>query len=317
MKKLFVTALSVLMLAGCAPAEPTTVRLATHDSFVITDDLKKQFENESGMTLEIIRMGDTGSLTNQLVLTKNAPIADAVFGIDNTFMSVAKENELFQFEPTAIDYSDVCLNYDIRFLSDRSIDPPSSWRDLINPIYKGLVVLTDPNFSSPGLAFLATTVAGLGTGEELRDYWNSLEANQVQIAGSWEDAYFTHFSRYGGSYPIVLSYASSPAAEVGEDDKAATAAVLSECFRQTEYAGVLSGAENSQGAEALVAFFLSQNFQSSVAENMYVYPVLDSATIPQSWREIAKPASSTIGEELDFDQDRDLWIEIWQSTQSD
>lgn len=317
MKKLFVTALSVLMLTGCVSAEPTSVRLATHDSFVITDELKEQFETESGFTLEIIRLGDTGSVTNQMVLTKNAPIADSVFGIDNTFMAVAKTNGLFVTEPVAIDYSDVCLNYDIAFLESLSIEPPTSWRDLTKPQYKGLTVLTDPNLSSPGLAFLATTVAGLGTGEELQNYWEDLVSNEVLMAGSWEDAYFTHFSRYGGNYPIVLSYASSPAAEISEDGSPGTAAVLSECFRQTEYAGVLSGAENVAGAEALVDFLLSQDFQSSVAENMYVYPVLDTAVIPESWSEIARPATSTIGEELDFGKDRDLWLEIWQSTQSD
>jgi thiamine transport system substrate-binding protein len=317
MKKLFVTTLSVLMLTGCVSAEPTSVRLATHDSFVITDELKEQFEKESGFTLEIIRMGDTGSLTNQLVLTKNAPIADAVFGIDNTFMSVAIDNKVFEGEPIAIDYSDVCLNYDIAFLESLSIAPPTSWRDLTRPSYKGLTVLTDPNLSSPGLAFLATTVAGLGTGGALKEYWDALRSNEVLIAGSWEDAYFTHFSKYGGKYPIVLSYASSPAAEVGEDGKPATKAMLSECFRQTEFAAVLLGAQNTKGAEALVDFLQSQEFQSSVAENMYVYPVLETATIPESWSEFAKPALSTIGEELDFDKDRDLWLDVWQSTQSD
>ena len=184
-KKIALLATAVLALTGCAQT-PDTVRLAAHDSFAISDELIQSFEEQSGFELEIIRLGDTGSLTNQLSLTKNAPIADVVFGIDNTFQSLAMENGIAQGEWVAIDYSDVCFNYDIAFFEEAGISPPASWRELTKPEYESLIVVTNPRLSSPGLAFLATTFAGFETNAEVFEYWRGLRDNKVKIAGSWE-----------------------------------------------------------------------------------------------------------------------------------
>ena len=186
-KKIALLATAVMALSGCAQT-PDTVRLAAHDSFAISDELIQGFEEQSGFELEIVRLGDTGSLTNQLSLTKNAPIADVVFGIDNTFQSLAIENGIAQGDWVAIDYSDVCFNYDISYFEQANLMPPSSWRDLIDPKYEGLTVVTNPRLSSPGLAFLATTFAGFETNAEVFAYWRGLRDNRVKIAGSWEDA---------------------------------------------------------------------------------------------------------------------------------
>ena len=311
MKKLAITIAALLALTGCTSSEPTLVRLAAHDSFVISDELIEQFETETGYELEILRLGDTGSLTNQLILTKNAPVADAVFGIDNTFQGKAVTQGVISGELSAIDYSDVCFNYDIAWFEENDVTPPASWRDLGSPDYKNLVVVTNPKFSSPGLAFLATTFAGFSSNAEVFAYWRSIRDNGVKVAGSWEDAYFSDFTRYGGNRPIVLSYASSPAAEVNEDGSAGTMALLTECFRQTEFAGVLAGSANTKGARALVEFFLSDDFQRSVPEAMYVYPAVAGTQVPESWAAFALPATSTIGDDLDFDANREDWIRDW------
>jgi thiamine transport system substrate-binding protein len=313
MKKTALFFVALVALTGCQASENTLVRLAAHDSFVISEDLIDQFEAETGYQLEIVRLGDTGSLTNQLVLTKNAPVADAFFGIDNTFLGRAESEGIITGDSVAIDYSDVCFNYDIAWFAKENITPPSSWRDLTSEEYRGLVVIINPNFSSPGLAFLATTHAGFSTEGEVEAYWRALQANEVKISGSWEDAYFSDFTRYGGSRPIVLSYASSPSAEVGDDGTAATRALLSECFRQTEFAGVLARSANEQGAKALVDFFLSPEFQASVPEAMYVYPAVPGIDIPESWATYAKPATSTIGEDLNINANRDTWLSTWSA----
>ena len=309
MKKIALLIAASLALVGCTQS-PDTVRLAAHDSFVISDELIESFEAQSGFKLEIIRLGDTGSLTNQLALTKNAPIADAVFGIDNTFKPLADEAGLAAEAWTAIDYSDVCFNYDIDYFEQAGIKPPGSWRDLTRPEYEGLTVVTNPRLSSPGLAFLATTFAGFESDAEVFEYWRNLRDNRVKIAGSWEDAYFVDFTRYGGERPIVLSYASSPSAEVVDGD-AKTAALLSECFRQTEFATVLANARNPEGATELVAFLTSSEFQASVPEAMYVYPIDPSVAVPMEWSKFARPATSVIGEELDFAANRERWLKDW------
>jgi thiamine transport system substrate-binding protein len=305
-----------LLLAGCAPADQaaTKVTLVAHDSFAISDESIAEFEETSGFELEIIRAGDAGSLTNRLVLTKDSPIADVVFGIDNTFRGVADENGIIKDGLVPVDYADVCFNYDRLWFEKRGITPPTSWRDLTKPAYNSLTVVTNPLSSSPGLAFLASTVAAFGE-QSFDQYWKELRDNGVMVAAGWEEAYFTYFSGSSGNgdYPIVLSYSSSPAAEIREDGKSQTAALLDECFRQTEFVGTLAGAKNPEGAKALVEFLLSGSFQNTMPGLMYVYPVNENASIPAEWAEFGPAASSTIGEDLSITTHRERWQTKWSA----
>ena len=309
MKKTIALA-TLALLTGCSAAPIETVRLATHDSFAMSDALIAEFEQTTGYQLEIIRLGDTGTLTNQLALTKNAPIADAFYGIDNTFRSLAEKEGIAAGDFVEINYSDVCFNYDIAWFEQNNLTPPANWRELTKPEYKALTVVTNPRFSSPGLAFLATTFAGFETDMQTFEYWRNLRDNQVKVASSWEDAYFSDFTRYGGNRPIVLSYASSPAAEV-VDGVAGSAALLDECFRQVEYASTLRGAANTAGAAALIEFLVSESFQASLPEAMYVYPSVEAVAVPEAWAKFALPARSTLGDAQKLSQNREKWLKDW------
>jgi thiamine transport system substrate-binding protein len=261
MKKFAPLALTTaIILAGCAPAnKEEVVTLVAHDSFAISDQSIAEFEDQSGYKLEIMRAGDTGSVTHRLVLTKDSPIGDVVFGIDNTFRGVADENGLIEGSLQEVTYSDICFNYDRLWFEANNLTPPSSWRDLVLLQYEGLTVVSNPLTSSPGLAFLASTVSAFGE-DGFENFWQGLKDNQVKVAAGWEEAYFTEFSGSSGTgqYPIVLSYSSSPAAEIRDDGKSQTVALLDDCFRQVEYVGVLAGTKNSDGAKALVDFLLSE-----------------------------------------------------------
>jgi thiamine transport system substrate-binding protein len=311
MKKLVIAAFTALLLTGCAPAaieKIEVVRLATHESFYISDEQIAEFEKTTGYQLEVIALGDTGSLTNKLVLTKNAPIADVVYGIDNTFASVALENGTVD-GLKQINYGDVCFNYDIGWFEQNNIQPPSSWRDLGRSEYKDLAVISNPNLSSPGMAFLITTQAGFETEAEVFAYWRSLRDNGLKVASSWTDAYFTDFTRYGGTRPIVLSYASSPAAEI-KDGKPQTKSLSTECFRQYEYAGLIKGGLNKEGGQAVIEFLLSEGFQEALPWNMFVYPNSD-VELPNEFQQFAAPAKSVIGDDLDFAANRERWLTDW------
>lgn len=283
-----------------------TVTVLTHDSFAVPDELVAAFEAETGIALEFVTAGDGGALTNQLILTKEAPLADVVYGIDNTFASrVASEGVLEPYVSTeaaatsavatsspaaegltAIDFSDVCLNVDLTYFESRGIAVPQTFEDLLDPAYRDLVVVTNPATSSPGLAFLLATVDAYG--DEWPAYWQGLKDNGLRVASSWSDAYFVDFSapNYGGDRPIVLSYASSPPSEV-IDGEPTTAALLQTCFRQVEYAGVIAGTDNPAGSRAVIDWMLTDDFQEALPASMYVYPISDTATIPDDWRALA------------------------------
>ncbi|MGN6251529.1 MAG: thiamine ABC transporter substrate-binding protein [Marmoricola sp.] len=307
-------ALAVPALAACgseasAGAASKTVVVATHDSWALPKSLLKQFTKQTGYTLKIEQQGDAGELTNKLVLTKDSPIADATYGIDNTFGSRAADaGVLAPYTPpnlpssakqyrlpgsaadelTPVDYGDVCVNVDDAWFAQRHLAEPTSFDDLTKPAYKDLFVTEAPTTSSPGLAFLAATIAAKGS--RWQDYWKALVANGTKIDSGWDQAYEGDFTAGGGkgSRPIVLSYSSSPPFTIPQGaSKPTTSALLDTCFRQVEYAGVVAGASNTEGARAFVRFMLSKPVQAALPDNMYVYPVDSSVQLPPEWAKFA------------------------------
>ncbi len=312
MKRLIAICLAVLALSSCSP-QIQTVTVVAHDSFAISDELIAEFEKDSGYKLSVVRAGDVGAMTSKLVLTKDSPIADVVYGIDNTFSPVATKNEIIDGELKSIDYADVCFNVDLNYFKENNLAIPAHWKELTEPKYKNLTVVSNPNTSSPGLAFLAATYAYLNNPQDIPEpvwWWLALRDNGVKVAASWEDAYYTDFSGSSGKgkYPIVLSYSSSPAYEVDGQGNPKTQALLKDCFRQTEYAGVLANAKNPDGANAFIAFMLGNSFQSALPESMYVYPIDKSVKLPEAWEKNAKPATSIVGDKLDISANREKWL---------
>ena len=314
-----VVALSILAvscgsLSSCSVASPKAVAIASHDSFIIPDELINKFKKDTGFYLQGgAKLGDAGSLTNKLVLTKNTPVADLVFGIDNTFAGVATSNGIIDGELVPIDYADVCFNYDKRWFAAKGITPPTSWRQLTQPSYRGLTVVENPATSSTGLGFLFSTIAALGE-NGWPAWWAKLKANKVKVSAGWEDAYYIDFSGSSGKgkYPIVLSYSSSPADELDNDGSSRTASINSECFRQTEYAGVLKNAKNPEGAKAFLKFMLTKDFQAALPAANYVYPIDPTVKLPTNWSKFAQPADSFVDvSKLDFDANRRAWQKKW------
>jgi thiamine transport system substrate-binding protein len=311
-----------------------TVVLVTHDSFNVSRQVLRAFEQSSGLDVRIRRPGDAGTLVNQLVLTKDAPLGDVVFGIDNTFASRALGEEvLAPYESPAlpegaeelmvddtsrlspVDFGDVCINADLRWFAEHDLRVPQTLQDLADPAYDDLLVVSDPATSSPGLAFLMSTVVAFGEHGWL-DYWEQLRANGVKVANGWSDAYYVDFSGSDGEgpRPLVLSYASSPPSEV-EGGRATTRALLDTCFRQVEYAGVLEGAANPEGAREVVDFLLSPQFQSDLPGQMYVYPADPGAELPPEWERFAPvPENPFVLEAPQIDANRSRWVQEWTDT---
>lgn len=318
---------------GETPA-PTTVRVVTHDSFAVSEDLIEAFEADTGFTLELSAPGDAGSLVNQLILTKDSPLGDVAYGVDNTFASRAIGEDVFAgytseaLPPAAEDYlvdggdaltpidlGDVCLNVDTEWFADSDVPAPESLTDLTDPAYQDLLVVTHPANSSPGLAFLVATIGEFG--QDWVQYWSDLTDNGLLVVDSWSSAYSEEFSGSVGEgpRPIALSYSTSPAFEVGEDGQAPTEALLTSCFRQVEYAGVLAGAENPAGAQAFIDFLLSDEVQADIPGQMYMYPVNPDIDLPAEWVQWAPLADEPIEvDPLEIDANREEWIQTWAET---
>lgn len=319
------------------PAEPTVIRLMSHDSFNVSEEIIAAFEAENNATVELLPSGDAGAALNQAILSKNNPLADVFFGVDNTFMSRALNEEIFEpyespllaevpdeleLDPEhrllPVDFGDVCLNYDKAWFAEQELTPPANLEDLADPAYAGLTVVENPATSSPGLAFLLATIGHFGEDNYL-EYWQSLRENDVLVVDGWEDAYWGQFSAASdGERPLVVSYASSPPVEVlfaeEELDDAPTAAVTGDgsCFRQIEFIGILAGTEQRALAEKLIDFMLSQPFQEDIPLQMFVYPANETAALPDIFVEYSTvPANPASIEPMAIDANREQWIEAW------
>lgn len=324
-------------------AQSKTVTLVSHDSWAVSKSVLAGFEKESGYKVRVLKDGDAGQAVNKAILTKDNPQGDVFFGVDNTLLSRALDNGLFQpyeakgldqvdarfqldadkHRVTPVDFGDICVNYDKAYFAEHGLTPPSSFDDLVKPAYKDLLVTENASTSSPGLGFLLGTAAEYGDGG-WEGYWKKLKANGVKVVDGWEQAYNEEFSGSAGGKkakadrPLVVSYASSPPAEVIYGDPkpstAPTGVASGTCFRQIEFAGLLSNAGNSKGGKALIDFLVGKKFQQDMPLNMFVYPVVKGAAVPAEFTrfgpaakdpETMAPAKIAAG--------RDQWVKSWTS----
>ncbi len=332
-------------LAATNDAEPRVLRMMTHDSFEISEETLSTFEEAHDVEIRILKSGDAGVMLNQAILSKENPLADVIYGIDNTLLSRALEEDILwayqsplleeipdhleideEHRALPVDYGDVCFNYDRTWFAERELDPPASLEDLVDPAYESLTVVENPATSSPGLAMMLATIGHFGeTGDYTwLDYWTELRANDVLVVDGWEDAYWAEFT-YGsggeGSRPIVASYASSPPVEVlfAEEsfEEAPTAAMISNesCFRQIEFVGILAGTGQRDLAKAWIDYMLDETFQEDIPLSMFVFPANETAMLPDVFEEFAaipdRPV--TVDSEAIEDQ-RAEWLDTWTNT---
>ena len=334
---LIVALVSLIMVAYAGPAAGAEVTLMTHDSFRVSKSVVAAFEKTHQAKIRFLKAGDAGAALNQALLAKDAPLADVFFGVDNTLMSRALKAGLFQ--PYAspmlkdiadglklddrqrllpVDYGDVCLNYDRKWFAQKKLAPPLSLDDLVKPEYAGLLVVENPALSSPGLAFLLTTVSTYGKDGYIA-YWKKLKANKVLLADGWENAFYGHFTAASdGDRPIVVSYASSPPAMVHFSEKPLSespiAAVTAPgtAFRQIEFVGILSGAGQRALAEKLVDFMLGRPFQEDLPLQNFVFPANKTAVLPDVFVKHARVAQQPANiSPAEITANREAWIEAW------
>jgi thiamine transport system substrate-binding protein len=334
----FLAVLVAIVAAGCAPKGPVTLNVMTHDSFAASTSVVAAFEKANNVKVVFLKSGDAGAALNKAILTKDAPLADVFYGVDNTFLSRALDSGIYvpyaspvlaqipaqfkldtQNRALPVDYSDVCITYDKAYFASHNLPVPVTLEDLAKPEYKNMLVMENPATSSPGLALLMATIQHFGTNGYL-DYWKSLRANGVVVVDGWETAYYTNFSGSSGHgpQPLVVSYATDPAAEVVNattpltDSPVGSMLGAGTCFRQIEFVGILKGTRQLGLARKFVDFMLGQQFQEDMPLQMYVYPVNPAAKLPDVFAKYNQvPAQPAVLDPALIASSRDRWIQDW------
>lgn len=326
--------------AGSTPVADIT--MVVYDSFPTSDtslnDALDEFTKSTGIGVTLAVAGDAGTMLAKAKLTAGNPEGDVMWGVDNTLLSSALDGDVFEpyrtselaaidpkltelvpnGEATPVDFGDVCINYDAGWFAEHGVAVPTSLDDLIDPAYKDLLVVENPGTSSPGLAFQLATIARFGE-NGWQDYWKALRANGVEVVDSWTTAYYDDFSGAAGSSgdrPLVVSYGSSPPAEVlGAAEPPATAptgVVPSTCFRQVEFAGILRGTEHEAEARQLIDFLAGRRFQAELPLNLYVYPARTDVALPDVFAKYAVvPEQPLTVPPADIEANRTRWQDEW------
>lgn len=326
--------------------EPVTLRVLAHDSFAVSDEVLEEFERETNVRVEIIQTGDAVTMTNAAILTAGNPVADVIFGIDENLLGAVTEAQLVipyaavrladvdtayasvidDGLVTPIDHAEVCVNFDRNAFITSGRTVPATFEDLTARDHAGQLVVQDPASSTPGLAFMLATIARFGGGDDTSGdaawlrYWKALKANGVEVVDGWETAYYGRFSGGSGegTRPLVVSYASSPPAEVADTsvavDATPTGVMTATCYRQIEFAGILRGARHADAAAAFIEFMLGRSFQADMPLQMYVYPVVSDTPLPETFAKYTAVIDEPLS--LPYAQvaaNRERWVGQWSA----
>ncbi len=311
------------------PAEPSDrVVIYTYDAFPesLEEAISAHMEGEYGVSVTTERLQDTGGLYNELILTRDEEVADVVIGLDNTYIGKSLEAELFQpYRPaeleavreellldptnhlTPFDYGNVVLNYD----SEAVANPPETWEELLDPAYRESIVLMNPATSSPGRNFLLLTIDQFGEDGYL-DYWEELKPNILTITAGWSEGYGLYTQ---GEAPIVLSYETSPAYHIAYEDTHRYKNLILDGvgYAQIEVMGILADAPNPENARLVVDYILSEDFQSQIALNQFMFPVREDIELPEAFTALDRPATSVFIETDRVDENFERWLNDWEA----
>tara|TARA_B100001750_G_scaffold248559_1_gene281120 strand:- start:2640 stop:3809 length:1170 start_codon:yes stop_codon:yes gene_type:complete len=337
-KRIFITFFAIIFFIACTNVSDSTLRIITHDSFEINQSVIEQFETDNNVQIEIQKAGDAGEVIVRAILEKGNPSADLLYGIDNTFLGRALDEQLFiaykspflslvprnlQIDSsnhvTPVSYGFVMINYDKEYLNDHQLTLPLSLEDLTNKEWKGKLVVENPSTSSPGLTFLLATISYFGVDDEYDylDFWSDLKDNEVVVKDGWTAAYYTEFSKNGGTIPLVVSYSTSPAAEVYFSEGKYTEPPTGNLdlpgasFLQIEGIGILKGTTKEKLAQKFIDYTLQEKFQEDIPLNMWVYPINMKAVLPDVFKYADQPKHQVSLDPKLISKNREKWIDNW------
>ncbi len=294
-------ALATGALAGCSRAgsRPDELVVYAYDSFTAEwgpgPELSRLFAEKTGVKVTMISCGDAAQVLSRAVLEKRRPGADVLVGIDNNLVDAARLSgvlEPYRSPAHAVVPGDLALDEDwlltpydwgyfaLIYDSASSVPPPESLEALTRPEYARRLILMDPRTSTPGLGFVAWTVAAYGDG--YLSYWERLKPSVLTLAPGWDSGYGLFTS---GEAPLVISYTTSPAyhAEYDKTDRYKALIFPEGHPRQIEGLGVVKGCANRAAARAFVDFMLTDDAQYVLPLTQWMYPVSETVVLPESY----------------------------------
>ena len=176
-----------------------------------------------------------------------------------------------------------------------------------------------PGTSSPGLSFLLANIGGLGE-QKTFEWWGKMRQNGVKATKGWSEAYYTEFTLNGGSRPLMVGYATSPAAEVYYSKGKLKTPNMGNLFLpggvylQVEGAAVLKNSKQPALAAKLVQYLQSPEVQQAVPTSMWMYPAVKGTPAHPALVHAGVPKSHFAPKGQRIAQNQKNWVNQWIRT---
>ena len=176
----------------------------------------------------------------------------------------------------------LALIYNQKFYDERvkplGINPPATWDDLLNPVYKGQLIASNPATTGGAYLMLCAQIFRLGSESAGFDYIRKLHVNVAQYTKG-----------ANGSIPLVAQGEALAGFAWGHDalkQKAQGNLPIVVVFpKDTGYeigcASILKGAPHEAAAKAFIDFLLTPAAEQINARNGYRYPVRTGVQLPE------------------------------------
>ncbi|OYR47173.1 thiamine ABC transporter substrate binding subunit [Halorubrum sp. Ea8] len=213
-----------------------------------------------------------------------------------------------------------------------AVEAPETFDGLLADEHSGALIAQNPGGSSTGRSFLLHTIHRFGDGGvasdgddeaveggdgdpdyDYLDYWADLQANDVRVLGSWDDAY-TAWSN--GEAPIVVSYSTD---QVFADMEGANLEehqirfLNDQAYATPEGMAVFADADEPALAREFMSFMLEPDVQGQIAQRNVAFPATDTATLPDDYAELAQEPAEPVTFTYDELQGSvSEWIDAWE-----
>lgn len=203
-----------LFTATAAHAEKGQLNAYTIWSERYANAIFSAFTKDTGIKVNWMRFS-SGEVQARLEAEKNNPQVDVVFGnMAEAFVDGVQKGLFEPYKPkgaenipdafkdpkgywTGVAIDPICFMFNKKFLKDHNLNPPMSWQDLLNPVYKGQLQMADPRTSGTGMYRLLSVIQAMGEDKAYK-YEKALSQN-VQL--------YTK-SGAGGALPIARGQAA-------------------------------------------------------------------------------------------------------------
>lgn len=290
-----------LALLGCKEKNQSTLRIYSiiHDEE--SEALTKLFTEKTGIPVTFLR-ATTGELVNRVITEKNDPQADILLGGASSYhIQASKEGALESYvsplakniPPYAIasdgTWTGFCvltlgIGVNEKRFSQKfpGIPLPKTWEDLLNPEFKGEIVMTNPAASSTGYLFVQNQLQRLGDDKG----WEYLLALSQNV-GQFPDSGSAPAKLLGtGEYALGVSYLHA-ITKYNHQGFNVTPVAPPKSVGDVDCVSIMKNSKNLSAAKKFVDFMLSAEAQELMSAITFTTPVNPEAKAPEGSVSIA------------------------------